>query len=148
MDSEGFVYITGRIKEQYKLENGKYVVPAPLEELLQLSPYINQVFVYGMNRPFNVCLVVPDQDSIESWAAEQGKTGAYEDILADSDARALIESELAKCGAGFKGYERPRKFDLLADEFSVENGMLTPKMSLKRRIVLESYQDRVDALYN
>ena len=68
-------------------------------------------------------------------------------LLADAATHTLIEGELAKCGAGFKGYERPRKFGLLAEEFSVENGMLTPKMSLKRRIVLESYQDRVDALY-
>ncbi|MCZ7684714.1 MAG: AMP-binding protein [Sandaracinaceae bacterium] len=59
LDEDGFLYITGRIKEQYKLENGKYVVPAPLEELLKLSPFITSAFVHGANKPYNVALVVP-----------------------------------------------------------------------------------------
>ena len=72
IDDDGFLYITGRIKEQYKLENGKYVVPAPLEEQLQLSPYVVQVFIYGDNKPFNVALVVPDRPAVEKWAREHG----------------------------------------------------------------------------
>src|SRR5262249_48787010 len=57
LDSDGFLYITGRLKEQYKLENGKYVVPTPLEEQLKLSPYVANVMVYGDNRPYNVALI-------------------------------------------------------------------------------------------
>ena len=65
LDDDGFLYITGRIKEQYKLENGKYVVPAPLEELLQLSGFVTQVFIFGFNKPFNTALVVPDPVELE-----------------------------------------------------------------------------------
>ncbi|MFN9981789.1 MAG: long-chain fatty acid--CoA ligase, partial [bacterium] len=59
---DGFVKITGRIKEQYKLENGKYVVPSPIEESISMSRYIRQVVVCGSNRPYNVCLIVPEWD--------------------------------------------------------------------------------------
>ena len=73
LDDDGFLYITGRIKEQYKLENGKYVVPAPLEELLQLSPYINQACIHGFNKPFNVC---PDRPRPRS-AREVGRRAGH-----------------------------------------------------------------------
>ncbi|MEE8526808.1 MAG: long-chain fatty acid--CoA ligase, partial [Thermoanaerobaculia bacterium] len=68
LDEDGFLYITGRIKEQYKLENGKYVVPAPLEELLQLSPFISQAFIHGADKHYNVALLVPDRQALEKWA--------------------------------------------------------------------------------
>ena len=74
LDADGFLYITGRIKEQYKLENGKYVVPSPLEEQLKLSPYVANVMVYGDNKPYNVALVVPDAEALKAWAAKQGVT--------------------------------------------------------------------------
>jgi long-chain acyl-CoA synthetase len=72
LDDEGYLYITGRIKEQYKLENGKYVSPAPLEELLKLSPFILNSMIYGDNRLYNVALVVADMDVLKPWATEQG----------------------------------------------------------------------------
>ncbi len=83
LDEEGFLYITGRIKEQYKLENGKYVVPSPLEELLKLAPRVTNVMIYGANRPYNVALVVPDREALEAWAAAEGlQTGDYDALLA------------------------------------------------------------------
>jgi long-chain acyl-CoA synthetase len=68
LDDEGYLYITGRVKELYKLENGKYVAPAPLEERLQLSLFINQAIIYGDNRTHNVVLIVPDADTLKDWA--------------------------------------------------------------------------------
>jgi long-chain acyl-CoA synthetase len=147
LDEDGFLYITGRIKEQYKLENGKYVVPAPLEELLQLSPFIAQAFIYGTNRPFNVALLVPDRPALEKWARERGIGGDYGALVAHPEVRKLLGAELEEHGKSLKRYERPRKFRLLAEEFSVDNGMLTPKMSLKRKVVMERYGDEIEALY-
>src|SRR5690606_40201830 len=72
LDEDGYLFITGRIKEQYKLETGKYVVPSPLEEELKLSPFILNVMLYGANRPHNVALVVADVPAIEKWAGERG----------------------------------------------------------------------------
>jgi len=147
VDSDGYLYITGRIKEQYKLENGKYVVPAPLEEQLQLSPYIVQVYVDGANRPYNAALVVPDGPAIEKWAAGQGFGGSLEELLARDDTKKLIAGELAKYAADFKGYERIREFALITEEFTTANGMLTPSLKLKRRKVIDQYGDLMNGLW-
>ncbi len=147
LDSEGYLYITGRIKEQYKLENGKYVVPAPLEELLQLSPFINQAFIHGFNKPFNIALIVPDRLALEKWAAEEGLGGDFEAILDDPKTQELFTAQLQKYSKDFKRYEQPRKFKLLAEEFSVDNGLLTPKMSMKRLVVQERYSAEIEDLH-
>jgi long-chain acyl-CoA synthetase len=144
VDNDGFLFITGRIKEQYKLENGKYVVPSPLEEELKLSPYVANAMIYGMNRPYNVALVVLDPDSMEKWSQENGVSG---DLSTNDKVMKLVEKELAQRGSGFKGYERPRNFAIIAEDFTTENGMLTPTMKLKRRNVLKAYQEKIDALY-
>lgn len=146
-DKEGFVYITGRVKEQYKLENGKYVVPAPLEELLKLSPYVNQAMIYGANKPYNVAIVVPDAEALLDWAGQNGKPQDLNALLEDAQVRDLMQSQLAEYGKSFKGYEHPRKFKLIAEEFSTENDMLTPKLSLKRRNVMKVYGDLIESMY-
>ena len=147
LDEDGYLYITGRIKEQYKLENGKYVVPAPLEDLLQLSSFISQAFVNGFNKPHNVALIVPDRAQLEEWAKARGIGGSYEELLENPKVQAKMEQEVAAASSEFKGYERVRAFKLLAEEFSVDNGMLTPKMSLKRNVVMDRYGDDYEALY-
>merc|ERR1712157_205017 len=60
IDNNGYVKVTGRIKEQYKLENGKYIVPTPIEETIAMSRFIHQVVIYGANRPYNVAIIVPE----------------------------------------------------------------------------------------
>ncbi len=147
LDEDGFLYITGRIKEQYKLENGKYVVPAPLEELLQLSPYVTQACIHGFNKPFNVALIVPDRVAVEKWAGEQRIDGGYETILVHAEIQKLFADQLERYNKDFKKYEQPRKFKLIAEEFSVDNGMLTPKMSLKRNVVQERYAAEIAELH-
>ncbi len=147
IDADGFVWITGRIKEQYKLENGKYVVPAPLEDQLQLAGEVAQAYVHGMNRPYNVALIVPDREAVESWARSHGVSEGWPQLLRSPAVHDHVGRALAAVSGGFKGYERVRKFALIADEFSVENGELTPKMSLKRRVVESRYATVIDGLY-
>ncbi|MEL7059607.1 MAG: long-chain fatty acid--CoA ligase [Acidobacteriota bacterium] len=147
LDADGFLYITGRIKEQYKLENGKYVVPAPLEDGLQLSPFIAQAFVTGFNKPFNVALVVPDRLALEGWARDHGVRGEYEEILDHPKVQEKLKDEIAACSRSFKGYEKPKRFKAIAEEFSVENGLLTPKLSLKRRVAMDRYADELAELH-
>ena len=148
IDDDGFVWITGRIKEQYKLENGKYVVPAPIEGVLQLNSCIDQVFIYGMNRPYNIALVVPDRAVVERWAAGQGIGGDWPAIVADGHTRAMIRAELARAAASLRAFERPQRCELLAEAFTVDNGMLTPKMSVRRGAVEERYAAKIAALYS
>jgi long-chain acyl-CoA synthetase len=145
IDEDGFVYITGRIKEQYKLENGKYVVPGPLEEQLKLSPFIANVMVYGDNKPFNTALIVPDMESLEKWAKDNGVDG---DILEDERVKELIAKELDEHSSGFKQFEKVRKFKLISEDFSTDNDMLTPTLKLKRRIVMKNWGDALQHLYD
>ncbi|MCA9633040.1 MAG: long-chain fatty acid--CoA ligase [Myxococcales bacterium] len=145
LDDDGYLFITGRIKEQYKLENGKYVVPAPLEEKLKLSPYIANVMIHGHNKPHNVALVIPDPDALKAWAAENGVDPAQ--AGSDPKLKQLLQGELEKFSKDFKGFERPKNFAVVTEDFSTENGMLTPTLKLKRRNVLERYGDLLEGLY-
>jgi long-chain acyl-CoA synthetase len=145
VDPEGFLHITGRIKEQYKLENGKYVVPSPLEEKLKLSPYIANVMIYGANKPHNVALVVPDLDALRAWAAKQHV--ALDDVPKSDKVHDLLKTEIDGLSREIKGYERVQDFVVAVEDFTTDNGMLTPTLKLKRRAVLERYGKDLDALY-
>lgn len=145
LDGDGYLFITGRIKEQYKLENGKYVVPSPLEEQLKLSPMIANVMLYGANRPHNVALIVPDMVAVERWAAEHRiEVG---DVTRNDRLQAHLRAELERLSSGFKSYERPKALAVLGEDFTAENGLLTPKMSLKRHNAVERYADLIASLY-
>jgi long-chain acyl-CoA synthetase len=144
VDSDGFLTITGRVKELYKLENGKYVAPAPLEEQITLSPFIAQAMVHGADKPFNVALLVPDRAALASWAKEHGVNG---DLLQDARVQKLFADELERQSAEWKGFERVRKFALLSEDFTTANDMLTPTLKVKRRNVLKRYGDRIQSLY-
>jgi long-chain acyl-CoA synthetase len=149
IDPNGFLYITGRIKEQYKLENGKYVVPTPLEEQLKLSPFVLNAMVYGDNRPFNVALVVANLSALKNWAAEHHVSlpADAEAMLKDDRVRALYKQEIEKFAAAFKGFESIQEFAVIAQDFTTDNGMLTPSLKLKRRKVIETYGPLIDSLY-
>ena len=148
LDASGYLYITGRIKEQYKLENGKYVVPSPLEEKLKLSPYILNALVYGDNKPFNVALLCANTDAVKKFAEHQGLGAQSTEALLDNPrVRELFKSELEKYMADFKGFEAVKEFAIIGEDFTTENGMLTPSLKVKRRKVVEVYQAVIDALY-
>jgi long-chain acyl-CoA synthetase len=149
IDPQGFLFITGRIKEQYKLENGKYVVPTPIEEALKLSPYVVNAMVYGDNRPYNVALLVADIPAVRRWAeAEHLRLPADEEgILKDERVRALFKAEIDSRAAAFKGFEAIREFALIAVDFTTDNGMLTPSLKLKRRKVVETFGAIFEQMY-
>ena len=148
VDDDGYLYIRGRIKEQYKLENGKYVVPSPIEEQLQLSGFISQVMVYGEQRPFNVAVVVPDFEYLQQWAAEKGlDTSDLAALLADAEVKELYKTEIQRAQSGIKHYERIRDFVLEDEEFTPENGMLTPSLKIKRRAIMEKLGADINDLY-
>jgi long-chain acyl-CoA synthetase len=146
LDADGYLFISGRIKEQYKLENGKYVMPAPLEEQLQLAPYVTNVMLYGENRAYNVALVALDEPKIRAWAATRGLSSA--DLAHVPAVHELISAELERLSSDFRSYERPRAFLLTTDPLTPENGMLTATLKLKRRNLLERYQAALDRLYD
>lgn len=145
LDANGYLHITGRIKEQYKLENGKYVVPSPLEESLKLSPYIENAYIYGENRPFNVCLIGVNMEAVSAYGAKHKVEG---DLLTSPKIKTLFQEQLNKYKGAFKEYEVPQNFALIADEWTPDNGFLTPSLKVKRREVYSAYEDRLLGLYN
>ncbi len=146
-DNEGYLYITGRVKEQYKLENGKYVAPAPLEESLKLSAYIDQVMLYGFNRPHNVALIVVSMPTVLKYAEKHGISGDTESILKDTSIKQIFEDQLKHYGKEFKGFENPQNFALLSEEWSIDNGLLTPTLKLKREVVEERFKKEIEDLF-
>ncbi|MDH4282511.1 MAG: AMP-binding protein, partial [Myxococcales bacterium] len=147
IDEEGFLFITGRVKEQYKLLNGKYVVPTPLEEKIKLSPYVSNVMVHGMNREFNVAVVIPEYEALKGWAVDKGLDPDPASLAKSHEVRKLIEQEVDRLSSEFKGYERVRKIYIGEEDFTTDNGMLTPTLKLKRRIVQQRYGDAIESLY-
>ena len=146
-----FLKITGRIKEQYKLENGKYVVPAPLEDALTRSQFIAQTFVYGDNRPYNIVLVVGDAIELRAWSAKHGLPFGPEstlaEMVADERINKLLSDELRAVSSTLKGFERPQRWVALEEAFTPDNQMLTAKLSTRRNNILAAYQGLVDDLY-
>ena len=135
LDEEGRLFITGRIKEQFKLENGKFVVPTLIEDAIIMSPDIKQVMIHGENKQFNIALIVPNKENLDK------------DLLNDKEMMRqhyIREIEFFSKKKNIKNYEIPKDVIILDDEFSVDNGLLTPKMSIKRNKVYQKYKNLID----
>lgn len=143
----GFLKVTGRLKEQYKLENGKYVVPTPIEEAVGMSRFINQVVLYGANRPHNVALLVPELTAIRAeLKLNNPNEVSDEDLINDKRVKALIDAEIVANCWRLKKYEVPTRWAFVAP-FTAANNMLTPKMSIRRHKVIQTYMDIINRIY-
>jgi long-chain acyl-CoA synthetase len=148
IDEDGYLFITGRIKEQYKLENGKFVFPSAMEEDIRLIPYIENAMVYGENRPYNICLVIPDFHVLGTWAKQHGLPQEPQALVESKEVQDMILAEIEKALKGkYGGYEVPKKIVLLSENFSVDDGTLTQTLKVKRRVVLKKHQAIIDAQY-
>ena len=147
-DEDGFLWITGRIKEQYKLENGKYVFPAALEEDICLNHYVQNAVISGANKPYNICMIVPEPAALEEYAKKNNLQADIQSLVEREDIQDMIKKEILDALKGKYGnYEIPRKFLFLSEPFTLENSMLTQTMKLKRRNITEKYKDQIEALY-
>lgn len=152
LDAMGRLSITGRLKEQYKLENGKYVVPGPLEEALCTSSFVQQAVVWGDNRPYNIALIVPDRAVFDPWVRSnlphlEGKPWSV--VSKDPRVVELFDAEIEAVVARkvLKKYEVPRKYYLVENAWTSANGFLTPKMSIKRHVVFKTFKQDIEDLY-
>jgi long-chain acyl-CoA synthetase len=149
IDEEGFLFITGRLKEQFKLENGKYVFPAAIEEDIRLNHYIENAMIYGEGRAYNVCIVVPDFVALEKWAVKNNLPKETAELVKRDELKSFLTNEITNSLKGkYGGYEIPKKFIFMSEAFSVQNGTLTQTMKLKRRVVSEKLKNQIDALYS
>ncbi len=148
LDEDGFLWITGRIKEQFKLENGKYVFPAALEEDICLNHFVQNALIYGANRPYNVCMIVPDPVALDGYAQKNNLPKDYAALTANEDVQKMITREILDAlKAKYGSYEIPKKFIFISEPFTLENGMLTQTMKLKRKNITERYSGKIESLY-
>ncbi len=148
IDEDGFVWITGRVKEQYKLENGKYVVPSALEKRITDSLLIEACVIFGAGMPYNVTLILPSKDYIDAFKAKNHlESATNKEIENDPRLHEELNEELKKMCEEFRGYEKPRKFMVTLDPFTIENGMMTPALKIKRREVEKRYGADLKKLY-
>ncbi|MBP7738505.1 MAG: long-chain fatty acid--CoA ligase [Spirochaetes bacterium] len=149
VDQDGFMYITGRIKEQFKLENGKFVFPVAMQEEITLLPVVEQTMIYGLNKPYTICLVYPDFAVMKKIAEQNRWPAEPQEMVKHPDACAYIEKEITGHLKGkFGSYEVPKKFLILSEGFTLQNGLLTQTFKLKRKEVLKRYEAEIEALYN
>lgn len=148
LDEAGYLMITDRKKEILVNAYGKNVAPAPIENALKASRFIEQAVVIGDRRKFLSALLVPDFEHLLPEARKQGlPADDREALLHEPAVRALYEREVAGVNEALARYEQIRKFDLLPGEFTIEGGEITPTMKIKRRVVADKYAGVIDALY-
>jgi len=145
LSADGWVKVTGRLKEQYKLENGKYVCPTPIEEAISMSRFVMQVVLCGANRPHNVALIVPDWVAIRL-ELKISTDVSDDDLVNDARVAELIHSDINEQCRNLKKFEIPQQFAFVAP-FTAANNMLTPKMSIRRHMVIREYNDVIADMY-
>jgi len=149
LDDEGYLTITGRIKEQFKTATGKYVCPAPIEIALTASPYIDRAYVVAENRAFASCLLFPDNDQVRRLLLSKDSTDLPDNGVIDTpQLNQQIQQLLARVNENLEPWERIRDYRLVTDELSIENGGLTPTQKIRRQILDERYKDLINSMYN
>jgi long-chain acyl-CoA synthetase len=148
LDADGYLVVTDRKKELLKTASGKFVAPQPIENRLKTSPFIVNAIVVGDRRKFVSVLIVPNFAALRNRAKEEGRAlGMNEEIAANAWVRKLIGDEIERLTAEMAQYEKPKRFAVLASEFSFENGELTYTMKLRRRVIENRYRNVIEELY-
>ena len=148
IDDQGYLKITDRKKSLIVTSGGKNIAPAPLENALLTSNFIDQVSVIGDKRNFLSCLIVPSFDNVKDYLSSVGKElDSKEAIIDYPDVLDLFSAELEIAMKNFSKYEQIKKFSLLPRGFMIEKGEMTPKMSIVRKVVEENFKDKIDEIY-
>ncbi|HNY64796.1 MAG TPA: long-chain fatty acid--CoA ligase [Deltaproteobacteria bacterium] len=148
IDSDGYVKITGRIKDLIITSGGKNISPQNIENSLKTSKYIEQVAVIGDNRKYLSALVVPAFAELEGWAKENGVSfSSRKDLVNDPKVNELYQKEIDTYMKDYARVEQIRKFVLLETEWSQETDELTPTLKLKRRVINQKYKDIIETMY-
>jgi long-chain acyl-CoA synthetase len=148
VDADGMLKITDRKKDLIVTAGGKNIAPQPIENMAKASKFVLNAVMLGDKRKFPIMLVVPNLDRLRAWAAHK-KLLAPDDagLLQLPEVEAKMDREVRKTLRDLAQYEVPKKLLLLAKDFTIEGGELTPKMSVKRRVVEQRYADAIERLY-
>jgi long-chain acyl-CoA synthetase len=147
-DENKFLKITDRKKELFKTSGGKYVAPQPIENKLKESPFVEQVMVVGSERKFVGALIVPSFATLKEWMREKGiPYTTNEDVIHHPKVLELYRELVESFNKFFNHVEQIKKFELLPREWTVDTGEMTPKLSLKRKVVNEKFKDAIERIY-
>jgi long-chain acyl-CoA synthetase len=149
LDDEGFLRVTGRKKEIIVTAGGKNVAPAVLEDRLRAHPLVSQCMVVGDRKPFIACLITLDTEALEHWKRQHGKrdSATVADLVTDPDLIADIQAAVDDANLAVSRAESIRKFRLLTEDFTTDNGYLTPSLKVRRAEVAKAFAAEIDALY-
>lgn len=148
LDSDGFLRVTDRKKEMFKTAGGKYVAPQVLENKFMESTLIAQVMVIGENRRFPAALIVPDFDVLREWCKIKGVPfGSNEEAVSNPAVADKYQREIDRLNVGFGQWEKVKKFVLLAHPWTIDAGELTPKLSLKRKVIMQRHEEAINGIY-
>ncbi|HYG94511.1 MAG TPA: long-chain fatty acid--CoA ligase [Nocardioides sp.] len=149
IDDDGFLRITGRIKELFKTSGGKYIAPPAIEAKFKaICPYVSQFMVFGNDRNFVVALITLDPDAMTSWAAENGMEGtSYTDIVRSEQVRTMVGEYVDELNSRLNRWETIKKWEILDHDLTIESGELTPSMKVKRNVVEANNKDLIDSFY-
>ena len=148
LDEQGFLRITGRAKEILVTAGGKNVSPGPLEDQLRASPLISQALVVGEGKPFVAALVTLDDEVLPGWLQRHDLGSlTFEELRENEQVLAEIQVAIDAANTSVSKAESIRKFEILQEDFTEENGYLTPSLKLKRNLVTTDYAEQIEALY-
>ncbi len=148
LDADNYLFITDRKKDLIKTAGGKFVAPQPIENALKTSPYILNAMIVGDQRRFVVALIVPNAATVSARLQDQGiRLASHEEMAAHPAVRSLIEGEVKRLTAHLAQWETIKRFALLPEDFTFDNGSLTFTLKLKRRVVEQDYREIIDKLY-
>jgi long-chain acyl-CoA synthetase len=148
IDADGYLSVTDRKKDLIKTSGGKFIAPQPIENSLKLSPLVGTAAILGDRRKFPAVLVSPNFVSLESWAKENNvPCSSRAELIAHPKVQALYEGIVEGINGNLARFEKLKRVLLVADEFTAENGALTPTMKLRRRVIEERYRRQIDELY-
>jgi long-chain acyl-CoA synthetase len=148
IDADGYLSVTDRKKELIKTSGGKFIAPQPIENSLKLNPLIGTAAILGDKRKFAFVIISPNFPLLEDWArANDIAFSSRAELIADPKVQALYEGIVEEVNQNLARFEKLKRVLLVPDEFTADNGALTPTLKLRRRIIEERYRPQIDALY-
>src|SRR5215203_6093428 len=148
MDTDGHFYVTDRLKDLFKLSNGKYVAPLQVESLLKQSPLVSQPVVVGSGRKQVGALIVPDWEALKEVLREDGidTNGDREELCDNPHVIKRVQRDAGELTRELSDYERVKRVYLLPREFSIDKGEMTPTLKIKRSVIDEKYEEAIDEI--
>ena len=148
LDADGYLKITDRKKDLIVTAGGKNIAPQPIENRVKTNKFILNAVMLGDKRKFPIMLVVPNVDALKAWAQERNlSVGSVDALLASPDVQSKMNTEVMGNLRDLAKFEMPKKVVLVAQDFTVDNGLLTPTLKVKRRVVEKTYKDLIDKAY-